>query len=354
MRKVSIPALVLAVVLVGIGIFAVASNIDAPASRPDFASSPRPDIQRTISPADSRQIPVSKALPGSVHAFQTFNNCGPASLSMALSIVGTNVHQSTLGQELRPFQHPNGDNDDKSVTLEELSAIATDYGFESYFRSAGNMEMVERFIAADIPVITRTLLTLDDDIGHYRVIKGYDQSTQTLLQDDSLQGKDLEFTYADFEKLWEVFNYEFMVLVPPQKAAVAREILGELYDEQTAWEIALQNSATGLNKSVALYHLGRYEESIAAFEAVENSLPFRTLWYQIEPILAYYKVGEYDRVLEITQNILENNNRAFSELHYLQGLVYEARGNIDASAEAFSLANYYNSGSAWKENIKGI
>src|SRR3989344_8765835 len=74
-------------------------------------------------------IPNSKVLPGTYHVFQTFNNCGPAAFSMALSYYGINETQQTLGQMLRPYQNQVGDNDDKSVTLEELAKKGEEYGF---------------------------------------------------------------------------------------------------------------------------------------------------------------------------------------------------------------------------------
>src|SRR3989304_4636966 len=64
--------------------------------------------------------PAVKIIPHKLQVFQTFNNCGPAALSMTLSYFGINESQQKLGNELRPYQNPQGDNDDKSVTLDEL------------------------------------------------------------------------------------------------------------------------------------------------------------------------------------------------------------------------------------------
>jgi hypothetical protein len=40
------------------------------------------------------------------HTYQTFNNCGPATLSMILSWYGESVSQKELGNKMRPYQHP--------------------------------------------------------------------------------------------------------------------------------------------------------------------------------------------------------------------------------------------------------
>ena len=307
-------------------------------------------------------LPESKVLIGGTQIFQTFNNCGPASLSMALSYFGFTVGQGTLGQELRPYQNPQGDNDDKSVTLEELAAKGEEYGLIAYHRPAGDIELLQQFIAQDIPVVTRTWLYPDEDIGHYRVVKGYDLTTGELIQDDSLQGQNLRYGYQDFLQLWEVFNYEFLVLVPAEKQAVAEQLLGERADERAAWRLALEQAETRLaevpgdinvqlNRSVALYHLGEYRQSVQAYEAVADRLPGRTLWYQIEPILAYFELGEYDRVLQITQAVFDSQNRAFAELHQLRGLIYQERGQTELAQQEFALAQQYNSANYWLHNL---
>ena len=66
------------------------------------------------------------------------------------------------------------------------------------------------------------------------------------------------------------------------------------------------------------------------------------LWYQIEPILAYNKLGEEEKVLEITSAILNNHNRAFSELYQLRGRIYMKRGDLDTARGEFEKALYYN------------
>ncbi|MCD8484118.1 C39 family peptidase [Candidatus Woesebacteria bacterium] len=275
--------------------------------KPESSPSPTPSVE--LPP-----FPEQTVISGGTHTFQTFNNCGPASLSMALSLYGISASQRELGQELRPYQNSQGDNDDKSVTLAEVAAEAEEYGFVVYHRPAGTIEQVKHFIAQDIPVVARTWLTPEEDIGHFRVLKGYDESTQEIIQDDSLQGADLRFSYDYLEEIWQPFNAEFLVLVPPEKQAIAEAILGDLLDEESAWEAILaraqaaqsgnpQDVYAPFNEAVALYHLGRYDEAKQAYESVADQLPSRMLWYQIEPILVYWKLGEYGQVLSMTEVI---------------------------------------------------
>jgi tetratricopeptide (TPR) repeat protein len=272
---------------------------------------------------------------------------------MALSYYGINKSQAELGFELRPYQNPQGDNDDKSVTLEELAEKSKEYGFVPYHRPNGNIEIIKLFITYDIPIITRTLLHENEDIGHYRVVKGYDSAEQNIIQDDSLQGKNLRYSYEYFNALWKQFNYEYLVLVPADKVDIAKVILEEDIDGKIAWQKAVQSSENELNAnpnniyarfnlSVALYNVGEYQRSVEEFEKVENLLPFRTLWYQIEPILAYYELGNYDRVFQITDGILNKYNRAFSELYILRGNIYKNQDNIEAARSEFQKAVFYN------------
>ncbi len=299
------------------------------------------------------QIPSSKILVNSYYAKQTFNNCGPASLSMALSYFNIHESQHVLGQMLRPYQHPTGDNDDKSVTFEEMAKKAQGYGLIAYHKPNGDIELLKKFITYDIPILTRTWLHINEDIGHYRVVKGFDEQTQTIIQDDSYEASNLSFSYEDFNAMWEKFDYEYLVLVPKDKQQIAETIIGENLDERFAWLKAVKRNEENLrsnpsdiysrfNLSVAYYYLKEYQKSVDEFEKVENQLPFRTLWYQIEPILSYYELGHYDRVFAITDKTLNNHNRAFSELYILRGKMYEAQGNNESAKNEYEKAVFYN------------
>lgn len=297
--------------------------------------------------------PSQKILANSYHVYQSFNNCGPAALSMALSHYGIRVSQEELGLYLRPYQNALGDNDDKSVTLEELAEKSREYGLIPYHRPNGSMDIVRLFIAYDIPIITRTLLNTGEDIGHYRVIKGYDELSGEIIQDDSLQGSNLRYSYHAFDQLWKQFNYEYLVLVPQGKEQIAESILGDDRDYISAWTRAVARSRDHLaqdpgsindrfNLSVALYNAGDYQGAVEEFEKIESLLPFRTLWYQIEPIEAYFKLGNYERVLALTDKIINNHNRAFSELYILRGLIFEKRGEGDLAKTELDKAVFYN------------
>jgi tetratricopeptide (TPR) repeat protein len=299
-------------------------------------------------------LPSQKILPNNYHVFQSFNNCGPAALSMTLSYYGITKSQQELGNDLRPYQNPQGDNDDKSVTLEELALKSEEFGFVPFHRPNGNFELLAQFINNDMPVITRTWLKPNEDIGHYRVVKGFNNTNRTFLQDDSLQGSNLVYTVDEFDAVWKQFGYEYLVLVPKEKVDLANKILGDNADPKVAWKESLEywqkqvaqnpgDTHSRFNLSVAYYMNGMYSESVKEFEAVSNKISFRTLWYQIEPILAYVELKQYDKVFQITDEIINNHNRAYSELYIIRGEIYKEQGATDKARAEFEKAVLYNS-----------
>lgn len=313
-------------------------------------STPTPEPTPTVELVE----PVGrKVLPIPDHYFQTFNNCGPATLAMTLSYFGVKRTQSELGNELRPYQNAAGDNDDKSVTLEELVNKAEELGFVGYHRPGGGIEMLQTLVANDLPVMVRTWTQMDEDIGHYRVVKGFDEERQVVIQDDSLQGKDVEIPYNDFLVMWEKFGYEYAVIGWPEEQEKIEAILGEDVDEMVAWRESVEEARVRVsenpgdiygrfNLAVSLYEIGEYEESVEQFEQVESQLPFRTLWYQIEPLLAYQKLGRYEQLLPRIERILSGGNRAFSELYQMRGEIYLEQGRVEEARREFELALVYN------------
>ncbi|KKR30776.1 hypothetical protein A2715_02075 [Candidatus Woesebacteria bacterium RIFCSPHIGHO2_01_FULL_39_32] len=287
------------------------------------------------------------------HTYQTFNNCGPATLSMILSWYGKDVSQKELGDQMRPFQIPSGDNDDKTIFTYEFVNWAEKYGVEAISRVNGDIDLLKNFTANGIPVVVKTWLHVGDDIGHFRIVRGFDESKGVIIQDDSYEGPNRKFSYYDFLSIWQPFNYAFIIVYDDTKKELVEAIIGKDLDEKIAWENALErakkeseladeNVYAWFNMATSYYHLGDYQNSVTAFENVESRLPKRMLWYQIEPIQAYKELGNYDRVFQITDKILNNGNRAYSELYQIRGEIYLAQGNKDPAKREFELAVQYN------------
>lgn len=285
--------------------------------------------------------------------YQTFNNCGPATLSMILSWYGIAKSQKDLADEMRPYQNPRGDNDDKTIFPEEFAAWAEKFGLRSVHRVNGTIELLKTFAANDIPVVVKTWLRVDDDIGHFRLVRGFDERQKVIIQDDSYHGPNKRISYFDFLSMWQPFNYGYIVVFPKEKEELVLAILGQEQDEQIAWknaakraeqeaELDVDNVYPWFNLVTSYYHLGEYQKATGAFEKVESQLPRRMLWYQIEPILAYQKLKNYDRVFSISDRVLSGGNRAYSELYQIRGEIYLDQGNKAAARQEFEKALFYN------------
>ena len=315
------------------------------AANPTEAPSPTPVAYKT--PPETYTIPQAQFVS------QSFNNCGPASLSMVLSMYGTNVSQEELRQKMRPFSNPLGGVDDKSIFAPEFVTHAENYGYKALHRPGGDITLIKTLVANDIPVILRTWLHPNEDIGHFRIVRGYDDTRQIFIQDDSYEGPNLTYDYDTFQAMWQPFNYGYILVYPEDKQDLVASILGEDMDEKTAYRNAIavseeelrenpNDSYAHFNLASAYYHLGEYEKSVAAFEEAQAGLPPRMLWYQLEPIYAYAKLGQSDTVFRLTDRILYNGNLAYSELYQVRGEIYLSQGNEGAARAEFEKAVYYN------------
>ena len=148
--------------------------------------------------------------------------------------------------------------------------------------------------------------------------------------------------------MWEPFNFGYIIVYPKEKQALVEEILGEEFDERKAWENSLSRNIGSdpyslFNQSVANYYLGNYQEAVTLFEQAEPNLPSRMLWYQLEPIMAYQKTGNSERVFSLTSSILNSGNGGFAELYQIRGEVYRSLGQNDLARSEFEQAYLYNS-----------
>jgi tetratricopeptide (TPR) repeat protein len=321
-------------------------NPATPGERSSAALSPTPTMT-------FRKPGPSALVPNVPQTAQTFNNCGPATLSMIMTWAGTPKDQYELGALMRPYSNPQGDNDDKSVSSDEFVEWARTFGLYAERRPNGTLEMLKTFNANGIAIAVKSWLHPNEDIGHFRIIKGYDDTTRLLTQDDSFDGPNLTIGYDEFMAMWQPFNYEYYIIVRPDQQALAEAIIGEDRDETTAWRNAIVRADRELadnpdavypifNKSVAYYHLGDNTRTIEEFEKVESRLPSRMLWYQIEPLRAYAALGNEARVYELSEQIMGTENRSNSEMYVLRGNLMKARGDGTGARAQYELALQYN------------
>ena len=153
-------------------------------------------------------VPQEIDLTGFIHEYQTWNNCGPATLSMALSFWGWKGNQ----QPIAAFTKPNAR--DKNVMPYEMVAFVEEKTkLQATTRVGGEIELLKRLLAAGFPVIIEKGFELPDEgwMGHYELVTGYDDSASRFTLQDSYFGPDQVMTYDDLFTNWRAFNYTYIV-----------------------------------------------------------------------------------------------------------------------------------------------
>lgn len=305
-------------------------------------------------PVPTPAVPVAPVLPvtmldGVRHEYQKWNNCGPVTIGMQLSFFGRPDTQV----ETAPFLKP--DPDDKNVGPDELAAYARSIGFESFVGVGGDLDLLRKLVSNQFPVIVESWFIPEpnDEMGHYLLLIGYDDATGELIFNDSYAGPDQRVSAAEFDPLWQVFNRTFVLSYPPERAPVARAILGELTDPVAMYSRALQTAQTEValdpnnryawfNLGSSLVGLGEMEQAAQAFDQARTlKLPWRMLWYQFGPFQAYYEVGRYQDVIDLATANLQTTDD-LEESFYWRGRAQQALGNLDAARRDYQQALRYN------------
>ncbi len=303
---------------------------------------PTPTPTLTLQP-----ILEATQLTGFTHQWQTWNNCGPATITTNMSYFGRTETQADAAQFLKPNK------DDKNVSPHELAAYARTTGLEAIVRQGGTIDRLKTFLSHNLPVLTETWLVHDGDgLGHYRLITGYDDAAGQFNTSDSLNGPNYQVDYDQFEADWRVFNHLYLLVYPADQVELVRAIIGDELDDTVMYERILaqaQADATAnpteaiayFNQGEALTRLERYQEAVVAFDrARELGLHWRRLWYQFSPFEAYYAVGHYQDVLDLAQATLRGTG-GLEEAYYYRGLALQATGQPGAK-EDFEAALAYN------------
>ncbi len=303
--------------------------------------------QPVVAPADLPPAAETVQLEGLAHQWQTWNNCGPATVTMAMSYFGRTETQVDAAAFLKPNR------DDKNVSPFELAAYARTTGMEALVRQGGSIEQVKLFLSHNLPVLAETWLVHDGDgLGHYRLMTGFDDTTGEFNTFDSLNGPNYKVSYEQFDADWRVFNRLYIVIFPAEQADLVRTVIGPDIADAVMYERILaeaqaeitanpQDAVAYFNQGEALTRLGRSQEAAAAFDQARTlGLHWRRLWYQFTPFEAYYAVGRYGDVLELAEATLEGTG-GLEEAYYYRGLARHATG-LSGAEEDFEAALAYN------------
>ncbi len=314
----------------------------APVALPDVARSDDAPAAVAIAPA-----PSAVRLEGFRHQWQTWNNCGPATITMATSHYGRPETQV----QAAAFVKPNAN--DKNVSPQELVAFVRSVGLEADFRVAGDIDRLKVLLANGIPVVVETWFTPEpnDGMGHYRLLVGYDDASGRFTAYDSYDGPgvNLSLPYERLDADWRVFNRTYIPVYASEKASLVAAILAADKDDQAMWErslsVAQQETAarpndafSWFNTGASLLALGRAEEAVGAFDRSRSlRLPWRMLWYQFQPFEAYLSAGRLADVLTLTASNLQQASD-LEESHYYRGRALQAQGEAAAARGAYQAA----------------
>jgi hypothetical protein len=288
---------------------------------------------------------------------QTWNNCGPATLTSALSFFGYADGQQRAADWLKPNY------EDKNVSPNQMVRFVNEQVPElpvyAKLRYAGTLEGIKRLVANDFPVIIEKGYDPEPDrlgwMGHYLFVTGYDDARQVFITNDSYIGSNIEYSYDYIEQMWQHFNYTYIVLYTVNREMELDAILGDDADERTniinALEVARQQAAADNSDAFAWFNMGTnfvllemYAEAAIAYdEARKVGLPWRMLWYQFGPFEAYYQVGRYDDVLALAQaNLNDGGGQYVEETYYYGALARWAKGETDRARSNLQYVLQFN------------
>ncbi len=334
-------------------------------------STPIPTATSIPSPTPPPPTPTPAPVPESArlnyigHIFQDWNNCGPATLAMALSYFQFYPTQSDTAAILKP--NP----EDRNVSPHELTNYVNEHTeFSAIDRTNGTLHTLKQFLAAGNPVIVELGIDPPGEYawlewyGHYLLVVAYDEAQEQFWVYDSWFGTsevpgenaDAEgriISYDELETYWQQFNNNYVVLYQPEDETAVHDIIGPNMDDNYMWQQSLIRVQALLNErpedaflwfdlGTTYNALGDFEKAAAAFDQARNiGLPWRMLWYQFGPYQAYYEVGRYDDVLLLAETTL-TDRPYFEESYYYRGLAQAALGQTNEARDSFERAVRFN------------
>jgi tetratricopeptide (TPR) repeat protein len=313
---------------------------------------PTPTLTPTPTP-----LPAAISLPVPAWERQDINNCGPATLAMALRFWGWQGDQSDIARLLKP------DRKDRNVNVEELVYfVRTRAGWLNVeYRVGGNLETLKRLLAQGLPVMVEEGMHLEDTFwpnddhwaAHYLLLTGYNDATQTFTGQDSFHGADQAVPYTELTKNWQVFNHVYILLYPPDQQQAVQSILGEDWDIDTNRQDALDsnqaetetnplNAFAWFNLGTNLVYFERYAEAADAYDrALVLELPQRMLRYQFGPFIAYFHTNRIEDLLALTEYALQRTPNAEEALLWHGWALYR-QGKNGAALQDFNQALEHN------------
>jgi tetratricopeptide (TPR) repeat protein len=311
-------------------------------------AAPGPKQAARSTPAAPDSIDV--LLRGAQQYYQTWNNCGPATLAMNLSFYGSPITQADTAKVLKP------DPNDGNVSPDQMESYAKSIGFQAILRANGTMDLIKSLLRNGLPVLVEKGFEPEAELGwmgHYELIVGFNDTQQQFIAMDSYMGPYQAVPYDQFDRYWHDFNRTYLVVYPADSADIVTSILGDQLDDPTMWHDALaksqQDAAQNPNDAFAWFDLGSdyvgsgdMQNAATAYDHARSlGLPWRMTWYQFGWFEAYDQTGRYDDVIALADATI-NVTKNIEEMFYYKGLALKAKGDIDGARANFQIALQHN------------
>src|SRR5438132_13050804 len=244
------------------------TTLTTPAVEPVAAVVPAPE---------PKAAPAAAAFDEMKHVWQSLNNCGPASVVMALSTFGIDVSQEAARVPLR------GANVLSGMGPQRVDGwVNANFGLRSMWRNNGTNDLIKRLVANGFaPMVTQWMQDPTvSRIAHWRTVRGYDDGQGVFFVNDPMLGNMVALSYDWFGRNWQSFQYRYMVIYRPEDEGLLQAIIGKdwseasvrqsLYERSKTEALAQDTNLAWLNYGEAAYANGMFEEAVAAFERGMN------------------------------------------------------------------------------------
>lgn len=307
---------------------------------------------------DGGSLPKAHQISGFRYEAQGWNNCGPATLTNALTYFGYQDNQNRAAAWLKPAY------DDKNVSpwqmVDFVNTQVPELAVYATTRAGGTQELLKKLLYNNFPVIIEAGYDPEPDrlgwMGHYLLVTGYDDSVGVFITQDSYLGPNHNYTYEHVDRFWKHFNRTYIVLYESAREQQLLDLLGSDADPKqnaiNALEAARAEAVANPNDPFAWFNmgtnfvaLGMYPEAAVAYDQARNvggGLPWRMTWYQFGIYEAYLQAGRPDDVIAIARTTIDNGRSQGNELFYVEETYYYAGLAREAKGEVANALNNYN------------
>src|SRR5262245_50698073 len=171
--------------------------------------------------SNTQTVPSSYQLSGLNFEYQGWNNCGPATLTNALTYFGYADDQNRAASWLKP------NSEDKNVSpwqmVEFVNNQVPELPVQAIKRYGGTLDLIKVLISNNFPVIIEAGYDPPPHdkgwMGHYLLVVGYDDSKNVLITHDSYEGPNMNYDYTFIDGFWLDFNRTYIILYETTREA---------------------------------------------------------------------------------------------------------------------------------------